>query len=204
MQIPVNELPEEKKCFFLGKTFSLFKSVYEPAEDSFLLSEAVEVKENDVVLDLGCGTGIQGINALLKGVEKTVFSDLNPEALNCAKKNAEIAGFNNYELIESDLFSNLKNKKFDLILFNPPYVLSEEKKFIELDGGINGREVLDKFLNSFAEHLNEKGRIYFIQTNLNDLNETKKVLEGNDFKMEIIAKKKLFFEELIVVKSKKK
>ncbi|MFH1588259.1 MAG: HemK2/MTQ2 family protein methyltransferase [Candidatus Diapherotrites archaeon] len=202
----MNELPEEKKCFFLGNDFFLFSSVYEPAEDSFLLAEAIEFKKSDVVLDLGCGTGIQGINALMNGAGFVVFSDVNPEALKNTKQNLELIEFpkkQNLELIESDLFSNLKNKKFDVIIFNPPYVVSDEIKYRELDGGIKGREILDKFLNSFTEHLNEKGRICFLQTDLNGLNESIKLLAEKGFNAKVIAKKKLFFEELIVLKAER-
>jgi release factor glutamine methyltransferase len=192
---------EFKKTFFLNSEQFVLNSVYIPSDDSDLLVNSVEINKNSSVLDLGCGSGIQGLNALFKGAKKTVFSDINPKALKSAEKNVLNAGLiNSSEFIESNLFSNI-NQKFDVIIFNPPYVLSEEIKFKELDGGINGRIVLNKFLNEFDLYLNEKGMIFFLQSNLNDLNETKKILELKGFNYEIIARKKLFFEELIVIKA---
>lgn len=192
---------EFKKTFFLNSNQFVLDSVYIPSDDSELLVESIELKKNSKVLDLGCGSGIQGLNALFKGAKKVVFSDINSKALISAKKNVFNAELiNSSEFIESDLFSKI-NEKFDVIIFNPPYVLSEEIKFKELDGGKNGRIVLDKFLNEFDSYLNSNGVIFFLQTDLNDLNKTKKILELKGFNYKIIARKKLFFEELIVIKA---
>ncbi len=98
------------------------------------------------------------------------------------------------------MFENIK-EKFDIITFNPPYVDSESIKYIEVDGGKKGREILDLFLEKVKEHLNAKGEVFFVQSIHNGLIKTKKILKNNGFKFEIIAKKKLFFEELVVFKA---
>ena len=61
--------------------------VYEPREDSYMLAKAVEEYAFGKVLDLGTGSGIQGITAALSKCEVT-FADIDNAALECAKHNA--------------------------------------------------------------------------------------------------------------------
>lgn len=186
------------KIFFLNQEFAVFPSVYGPAEDSFLLAKSVKVGEGSKVLDLGCGTGIQGINALLKGAGKVVFSDLNPEAIRNAGGNVKkINSLEKAEFLDCDLFDKIPGK-FDLIIFNPPYVHSEERKLKDVDGGKQGRDVLDKFLDDFPGHLDKNGKCFFLQSDLNGIAKTEGKLKETGFEFEIVGKKKLFFEELLV------
>src|SRR5271157_5382794 len=91
------------------------KGVYLPREDSKLLAGAVEEYAFGKALDLGAGTGIQGIVAAMKGCEVT-FSDIDATAVACARRNAmqnNVAG----KFIISDMFGNIKDK-FNTIIFN--------------------------------------------------------------------------------------
>ncbi len=184
---------KESKLFVLPK-------VYEPSDDSFLLAENVKVKEKESVFDLGTGSGIQGINAAMQKAEKVVSTDVNETALLNAEKNAKALGFEKiFEFRKGNLFDCLKKEeKFDVIVFNPPYVISEEKKYKDLDGGVRGREVLDEFLKGFAKHLKKGGKCFFLQTSLNGEEESVKLLEEQGFEAKVVARKRLFFEELLV------
>lgn len=194
-----------KKFFYKNLELVVFDSVFEPREDSLLLADAISEQEakGKIVLDLGCGTGIQGLNALLLGAKKCFFADIGKNALENAKENAQKNCFENKSVFKkSDLFSALKNKKFGLIIFNPPYVASgKKKKWLDTDGGKNGREVLDSFLKQAKSHLEKDGRIVFVQSSLNGENKTKKILKALGFKTRIVARKRLFFEELLVFKA---
>ncbi|MDD5163976.1 MAG: methyltransferase, partial [Candidatus ainarchaeum sp.] len=173
---------------------------------SELLAKAIKISSGSAVLDMGCGTGIQGLNAVLQGAGFVCFADKNPLALENAKKNFELA--KKYGLCknaEADflvtgLFSGI-NKKFDFVLLNPPYVPAKEKKFLDLDGGKKGREILDKFLASVQGFLNPKGKVFFLQSSLNGISLTKKILKEKGFKARVVARQKLFFEELVVFKA---
>ncbi len=189
---------------FLKKTkLFVLPKVYEPSDDSFLLAENVKVKEKANVLDLGTGSGIQGINAAMQGAGKIVSTDINEVALLNARKNAEALGFGKiFEFRKGNLFDCLKKEEgFDVIVFNPPYVISEEKKYADLDGGINGREVLDEFLKGFAEYLEKEGKCFFLQSSLNGEEESAKLLEEQGFEAKVVARKKLFFEKLLVFRA---
>lgn len=192
-----------KRFFFAGKEFEVFDSVYEPAEDSFLLVKNVIVQRNWNCLDLGCGSGIQSINLLMQHAN-VLAVDVNEIALENTLQNAKQIGLEkNLRIRKSNLFSAISNNElFDCIVFNPPYVPSNKREFVELDGGKNGREILDRFLQRFPVYLKKNGVCYFLQSSLNGKQKTKHILKKQGLNFEIIAQKKLFFEELMVFKVK--
>jgi len=192
--------------FSFNKQLFDCENVYYPSEDSYFLAEQTFSSKslvknwlrdkNRTAIDLGCGSGIQSLNLFFKGASKVTAIDLNKEALETTQKNCEHAGFKGkIETLESNLFENFKGK-VDVIVFNPPYVVSDEIKYLDLDGGKQGRETLDLFLKEFPKYLSEKGKCFFIQTNLNGYEKTNEILAKQKFKGEIIAKKGSFFEEL--------
>jgi len=191
---------------FKNTELIVFKEVYFPSEDSFLLAESVEVKNGQSVLDMGTGCGIQGINAALNGAKRVLCSDLSNKALLNAEENAKGLGFGKmFEFRQGNLFSCIKkNELFDVIIFNPPYVPSDKTKHVELDGGRRGREILDLFLDEFAGHLEKGGNCFFLQSSLNGLGETRKKLKSKNLESSIVGKKKLFFEELLVFRAWKR
>ena len=191
--------------FFKEIKLFVLPEVYPPSDDSFLLAENVKIKKKANVLDLGTGSGIQGINAAIQGAEKVVSTDINENALLNAHKNAKTLGFEKvFEFRKGNLFDCLKKEeRFDVIVFNPPYVISEKKKYTDLDGGIKGREILDEFLKGFAAYLEKEGKCFFLQSSLNGEEESTELLENQGFKTKVVARKKLFFEELLVFRALK-
>lgn len=192
--------------FFLnGLKQGVFPKVYEPSEDSFLLAENVEVAEGSSVLDLGTGSGIQGISAAEKGAARVVCTDVDENALKNAEENAKKAGFaERFEFRQGSLFDCVKRgEKFDVIVFNPPYMPSGKKRFVDLDGGKKGREVLDRFLAEFPRHLKENGECFFVQSSLNGEKETAIALKSQGFECRAVARKRIFFEELAVFRARK-
>lgn len=193
------------KTFFFKETeLAVFPSVYGPTEDSFLLANCIKIEPKQSVLDIGTGSGIQAIAAAMQGA-KVLATDINSIALKNAEFNAKKLKLGKRIFFKkSDLFEKIPaGGKFGLILFNPPYVPSGKIKWIECDGGTNGRKVLDKFLTQFPAFLKKSGKCIFLQSSLNGILKTKKVLKKQGFGFEIIARQKLFFEELIVVKAEK-
>ncbi len=99
----------------------------------FLLSK-VQIKEEDKVLDLGCGYGVVGIYiGKLIGGERVVMSDISEEALALANANLEMNGLENVRVIKSNGLKEIPDRDFTLILSNPPYHtdFSVAKAFIE-------------------------------------------------------------------------
>lgn len=182
--------------------------VYEPAEDSFLLADAAlkEAKPGMRILEIGTGSGFVSsvLLANLKEI-RLVATEINPHAARCAKMNG-------VEVIRTDLFRGIKSKNpetlFDLILFNPPYLpTSEEEKVpgwlnYAFDGGISGRDTLEKFLDEVRDYLKPGGEILVLISSITGLDAVKEKMETLGFAVEVVARKKVSFEELIVVKGK--
>lgn len=185
---------------------SVPRSVYVPAEDSFMLADAVRSLRGKV-LELGCGCGIASLAC--SNADSVVGVDINPEAVRCAKENAAKNGISNVSFAESDLFSKVEGR-FDAILFNPPYLPTSADEHVAgpldtaLDGGEDGRAVLDRFLNEFDSHMRPGGVLLLVQSSLNDLEKTRSVLEGPDYIVSIKEEQNFFFERLYLLQASKK
>jgi release factor glutamine methyltransferase len=116
-----------KRIRFDDYVFDLNDDVYEPAEDTFLFAENLYVREGEWVLDVGTGCGLLGILAAKKACN-VVAVDLNPYAIRCAKENSALNGLRGkIDFVQTSLFTALNSKAyFDLILFNAPYLPSDE------------------------------------------------------------------------------
>lgn len=172
--------------------------VYSPEDDSYLLSETLKnylkkaLKKNPEIkfLEVGVGSGIQLNTALDCGIKKTnIFGvDINSDAVRECKK----MGF---KCNESDLFSKVDGK-FDLIVFNPPYlpedeIEPEDSKLITT-GGKTGSELINKFLVQAKKHLTKEGKILLLVSSLTN------GISWAGCKKNLLSRKKIFFEELKV------
>ena len=135
--------------------------------------------------------------------------DINPEAVRCARENARANKIRNARFAVSDLFSKAPKRKFDAIIFNPPYLPTSESEWIDgpinaaFDGGKDGRKVLNRFLLGFGRFLRPGGALLLIQSSLNGLEKTEKRLGRLGYKVEIIDEERFFFERLYLVKASK-
>lgn len=200
---------DSKKIVFNKFTFFMDKNVYEPAEDTFLLAENLQVAEEDVALDVGTGCGIFAIISAEKA-KQVVAIDVNPHAVKCAKRNAKINNVSNkIEFIIGDLFKPLREeKKFSLITFNAPYLPAEDgerKDWIDYawTGGPSGRELIDRLIENAPSYLKDKGRILLIQSTLSDVEKTVKRFREEQFQVNIIAEVKVMFEKIVLINATK-
>lgn len=179
------------------------EDVYVPAEDSFLLAGSLKV-EGGRVLDVGTGTGIVALAAAGKA-DYVLGVDVNPEAVELARGNAQANGILNAEFRLSDLFSSIGVKeKFGLIAFNPPYLPVKEDGLLERSwsGGRGGLEVIECFLGQADRHLTPDGRILMVVSSLNNLDELEEMLRRNGLSYAIVAEERIPFETLYVICSK--
>jgi release factor glutamine methyltransferase len=198
----------DKKIFFGDFVFEVCENVFEPAEDSFLFAKNLFVNDNERVLDMGTGSGILGVVAA-KRAREVVSIDVNPFAIRCAKKNAQRnCAQSNMTFIRGDLFRSLKEiTKFDLILFNSPYLPSEQSEGASwLDrawvGGTTGRDVIDFFIFQAPKYLAQSGRILMVQSSLSNVEETIRKFEDQQLKTKIKATLEAgFFEKIVLIEA---
>ena len=156
---------------FYGYKIKVDERVLIPRPETELLVENAlkYINENSVVLDLCTGSGAVAIALNKKSGAKTYASDISEDALSLAKENAKDCGAD-VEFIKSDLFENLGDLKFDVIVTNPPYIKTgdisglqrEIKDFepvIALDGGADGLDFYRKISSEAANFLKENGTI---------------------------------------------
>lgn len=176
--------------------------IYEPAEDSFLLKKHLKKHVKGIVLDIGTGTGIQALEAASpKKVVKVYAVDINSKAIDYCREKIQ-----NKKIIflTSDLFrvfrvdQRYKNIKFDTIIFNPPYLSTEEPKDIALDGGKKGYELISRFLNEAKPFLKGKTKILLLFSSLTGKEKIEHYLIKNHLKFIELEKQHIFFEDLFV------
>lgn len=183
-------------------------NVYVPAEDSYLLADNLLIKEGQSVLEIGTGSGIVAMYAS-KLTDEITVTDINFDACRLAEKNFRENGIENIEILFGNMFEPVKNRKFDVILFNTPYLPTEEGEVLEdtinyaFDGGLNGRKVIDVFLNEVGNHLNEGGIVQLIQSSLSGNEETLDMLDKSGFIAEIAASEHFFFEDITLINAYK-
>lgn len=174
--------------------------IYQPAEDSYLMSRILKEQLPDLLkekpdlkfLEIGVGSGIHLQTANSVGIKKeNIFSsDINENSVS----HCNILGFN---CVYSDLFENIQGK-FDLIIFNPPYLPKDSNEpgdsEIATTGGIKGNEIILRFLKDAKQHLEENGRIFLITSSLSEeVNFQELGYQENELGCE-----KMFFESLCI------
>lgn len=198
-----------KKVFFKDHVFQVDEHVYEPAEDTFLIAEHMIVEEGDVALDVGTGCGILAVLAAEKA-KHVVAIDVNPYAIECASKNAEVNSVEGkIEFWRGDLFQPIKpNEKFSLILFNAPYLPSEpneENSWLgkAWAGGPNGRKIIDRFIVDAPNFLANVGRIQLVQSSLSNVTRTLDALSEVGLEARVASQVKVPYESIVLIEARR-
>ena len=162
-----------KKQEFMKLNFYVNENVLIPRSDTEILVEEIinkYNKDNLKILDICTGSGCIAIS-LKKYMPNTEIyaTDISKEALKVANINAKN---NNVKInfIYSDMFKNLKNKKFNIIVSNPPYIRTKIIPYLEkevqkepklaLDGGEDGLYFYREIIKEAYTYLKEKGIIF--------------------------------------------
>ena len=107
-------------------------------------------------LDLGTGIGIHALLAARHSLH-VVGSDLSARALAFARLNGLLNGFENVEWVQGSFFEPVVGRRFDLVVANPPFVISPRSKYMYRDGGLAGDGVSEHVARRVVEHLKEGG-----------------------------------------------
>jgi methylase of polypeptide subunit release factors len=127
-----------------------------PTESAETLAHLTVRRVVEAALDLGTGCGLQALLAS-RHAGRVVASDVNPRALAIARMNARLNRVTNVDFVEGDLFEPLDGRRFDLVVANPPYVISPDSDLLFRDSGLEPGEVCRRVAAGAAAHLNEGG-----------------------------------------------
>lgn len=173
--------------------------VYPPSEDSILLTESLDIRIGEKVLEIGTGSGIVSIQCALNGAD-VVCGDINPRAVALARRNVAANGVD-IDVRETDVYSNIEGR-FDTIVFNLPYLPVEDEGELAKawSGGPDGLGPLPRLLEGAPEHLLPDGRVVVVVSSLMDRAGLDKTLEG--YEVKVLGELPLFFERLEVLEIK--
>jgi len=107
-------------------------------------------------LDLGTGCGSQALLAS-RHAEHVVATDVTARSLRVARLNLELNDVTNVELRDGSLFEPVAGERFDLIVSNPPFVVSPDTDVVFRDAGLEGDEISRLVVRGAAEHLEPDG-----------------------------------------------
>ena len=166
---------------------------YAPAEDTYFLEDHLVNEKGKNALDIGTGTGYL-TRTLSQNFSQVIGTDIDFDSL--INQNKKIKN-----RICCDAADAL-NCKFDLIVCNMPYLQSDEISDRKVDGGKEGVEVPLKIIKSAVNCLSDSGKMLFVTSSLANYEKLMDESEKLGLDLKIVAKKKLFFEELIIVEAK--
>ncbi len=167
---------------------------YPPSEDTFFLVDNIENETGDFALDIGSGSGYL-TKLLSENFSFVVGTDINYKVLkHQTYKTKNLVCCNG---------SDALSIKFDLIVCNLPYLATDKILDIATDGGTEGLEIPLKIIKSAIPCLNTAGKFLFVTSSLSNYKALIDATKKEGLTAKIIAKKKLFFEELILVEAKK-
>jgi release factor glutamine methyltransferase len=176
------------------QTKSLKNDEYPPSEDTFFIANNIENENGNYALDIGSGSGYL-TKLLCKNFSLVVGTDINCQVLR------HQTSYKTQNLICCN-GSDALNIKFDFIVCNLPYLATDEIIDIATDGGEDGFEIPKKIFDSVIHNMAENGKFIFVTSSLSNYQKLIDYAEKLGLKTRIMAKKKLFFEELILVETK--
>ena len=190
----------ERIVEFYGYRLCINEETYEPSDDTKLLLDIIKINKGEKVVEVGSGSGILGLYALIKGASNVIFIDINPYATLSTLCTMSLYNFTNYDIINCNLLDCLRNKEFDVAIFNPPYLPVEEfDKWIgySWSGGKSGVDVLVSFLKSVKAR-----RIYTLYSSLDDLDYLFQVINELGYRITRSLEKTIGFETLTAIEIK--
>jgi release factor glutamine methyltransferase len=165
---------------------------YPPSEDTFFIVDNIENEKGNFALDVGSGSGYL-TKLLSKNFSFVVGTDINFNVLkNQTYKTKNIVCCNGSDALKI---------KFDFIVCNLPYLATDTIIDIATDGGEEGFEIPKKIFDSVINNMAENGKFIFITSSLSNYQKLIEYAQKLGLKTRIMAKKKLFFEELILVET---
>ena len=210
--IPVQHITHRQE--FMKMDFYVDENVLIPRPDTeILVEEVIKIAKRinaKKILDLCTGSGAIAVS-IAKYIKDSQITavDISEKALNIANKNAKENGVEGQiTFVKSNLFENLANDKYDMIVSNPPYIKQglikkldkevQKEPEIALNGGIDGLDFYRKIIKKAYEFLKFNGYLCF-EIGFDQKEDVIKLLEEEKKYINIYAKKDLCDNDRIVI-----
>jgi release factor glutamine methyltransferase len=149
-----------------------------------------------IVLDMGTGSGIGAI-AAAHWARRVVAVDINPAAVRCARINALLNQVEErVEVLEGDLFASLQGQRFDIVLFNPPYLRGTPRNGIEQ--ALWATDVVERFAAGLRDHLTPDGAAFVLLSSVGDTASFLETFRTNGLAVAVMAERDLLTEVLTI------
>ena len=169
----------------LGKSIVVLPGVFYPASDTELLINSAKVKSDDKVLETFAGTGAISI-FFAQFAKEVIAVDINPQAIKNIQENIKLHKLSKkMKAFQADIFPN--ERKFDVILINPPYADKEAKNLIEKAFFDKDHNIIKRFFKEAKNYLNHEGRIYSTWSNFADFEFIENLVKENKYSIVQIA-----------------
>ena len=210
--VPLQHITHQQE--FMKLMFYVDENVLIPRPDTEILVEEVIKLAKSInakkILDLCTGSGAIAVS-LAKYIEgsQITATDISRKALSIAKLNATNNDVEDrITFVSSDLFQNISEEKYDIIVSNPPYIkrkviktLDEEVKrepIIALDGGNDGLDFYKKIIGNAYQHLKYKGYLC-LEIGYDQKDEVIDLINKEEKYIDTYSKKDLFDNDRIVI-----
>lgn len=201
-----------------------YNYVYEPAEDSFLLLDSLEadlekIRSHGPVIctEIGSGSGVI-ITAVAKALpDAACFAvDINPRACDVTTRTAQKNGAT-LNVLNMNLLNGFRTNLIDLLIFNPPYVVTPDEE-IDLHestgqsnhvndkitkswaGGADGRLIMDRVFDAMHNILSPNGMAYILVIKENKPHEIIANMKSQEIYGSIVAERRIRGEHLYVLR----
>jgi release factor glutamine methyltransferase len=158
-------------------------------DGSQLLSEVLdwEVQLEDLVLDMGTGSGAMAIIAAQRA-QKVVAVDISPIAVGCARNNVTINKVaDRVDVRQGNLFDPVRaEEKFSLIVFNPPFMDGSPSDWLETAIYDRDYQTLKQFFREFPKFLKPDGRLLIVFSEAGDLQLLDTLIQESGMKSELM------------------
>lgn len=216
--VPIQYITNHQE--FMKLDFYVDENVLIPQPDTEILVEEVikYVEQNNLttstfpikILDLCTGSGAIAISIAkyIENVEVTA-TDISSKAIQVAKLNAEKnLVHKKITFIESDMFENIQESEFDIIVSNPPYIETsviqtlsaevQQEPHIALDGGNDGLHFYRIIVNTAKKHLKPNGKV-FLEIGFDQKEKLFELIHTSDYNLEPICVKDLSKNDRVIV-----
>lgn len=182
-----------------GRPFVVLPGVFNPSlffTSSFFAENLSHelIPPGAKVLDVGTGTGVGAVFAA-QWAARVVGVDINPEAVRCARINVLLNRLEDrVEVVEGDLFAPVQQRRFDVVMFSPPFYAGQPKD--PLDRAFRSEGIAERFASRLDAHLAPGGHCLVVLSTAGEQDRFLAAFRGNEFDIDVAAQRSLSTEEL--------